>query len=114
MQLFVNNILAPYFDNEKKKLGHPPHQKALWQIDVWSVHRSKEFRTWMKQNHPNIILDYVPGGCTGVHQPCDVGIQRPFKLSAKRSYHEDIVDKMFSQLENDAKVLAIDTCLVTL
>jgi hypothetical protein len=79
---FVNNILAPYFDNEKKKLGRPPRQKALWQIDVWSVHCSKEFHTWMKQNHP-IILDYVPGGCTSIHQPSDVGIQQPFKLSAK-------------------------------
>jgi hypothetical protein len=75
MRSFVDNILAPYFDNKKLKLHLPPCQKVLWQINVWSVHRSNEFRNWMKEYHPWIILDFVPGGCTGVHQPCDVGIQ---------------------------------------
>ncbi len=75
MCAFVNNILAPYFERTKRELLLPPQQNSLWQIDVWSVHRSKEFRRWMHTNHPNIIVDFVPGGCTGVHQPCDVGIQ---------------------------------------
>jgi hypothetical protein len=85
MHDFVNLILAPYFERQKKQLRLPPSQKCLWSIDVWSVHHSQEFRDWMKANHPNIILDYIPGGCTGIAQPCDVGIQRPFKLSVKRS-----------------------------
>ena len=62
----------------------------------------------MKKYHPQIILDFVPGGCTGVHQPCDVGIQRPLKLSMKRSYHEDIVNKILTQLEKDKTTLTID------
>jgi hypothetical protein len=83
MKSFINDILAPYYDRKKADLAYPPSQKSLWQIDVWFVHRSDEFRKWMKGNHPTIIVDFVPGGCTGVHQPCDVGIQRPFKLSTK-------------------------------
>ncbi|KAF8234198.1 hypothetical protein L208DRAFT_1262742, partial [Tricholoma matsutake] len=75
MQSFIDNILTPDFDVEKVKLNLPPHQKALWQIDVWSVHRSKEFCNWMGKHHPQICLDFVPGSCTGVHQPCDVSIQ---------------------------------------
>ncbi|PPR06566.1 hypothetical protein CVT24_001800 [Panaeolus cyanescens] len=55
----------------------------------------------MKAKHSNILLDFVPGGCTGVAQPCDVGMQRPFKHSAKRSYHEDIVQSFTSQLEQN-------------
>lgn len=100
MKSFVNDILAPYFDKKKDELGLPPSQKSLWQIDVWLVHRSKEFRGWMGKNHPNIILDYVPGGCTSVHQPCDVGIQRPLKFSMRKSYHEDIVYELMSELNN--------------
>ena len=73
-----------------------------------SVHRSEEFRGWMRTNHPNIILDFVPGGCTGIHQPCDVGIQRPLKLSIRKSYHEDIVAEFVSQLNNGCTVLKID------
>jgi hypothetical protein len=75
MQLFVDHILAPYFEETKVKLGCPAHQKSLWTIDVWSVHRSNEFLDWMSAKHPTIIVDFVPGGCTGVAQPCDVGIQ---------------------------------------
>jgi hypothetical protein len=97
MRAYVNDILAPYFERKKHEHGLPPTQKSLVQLDVWSVHRSKEFREWMRINHPTIILDYVPGGCTGVHQPCDVGIQRPLKLSIKKTYHEDIVEDLLSK-----------------
>lgn len=114
MRLWVDHILAPYFEEEKTKLGLPESQKALLQIDVWAVHRSQEFRTWMAENHPNIILDYVPGGCTGVHQPCDTGIQRPFKHSIKRSYHEAVVEEMVKQIEEEADVIAIDKRLASL
>jgi hypothetical protein len=76
MKSLVNDIIAPYFSEQKKKLGLPETQKSIWQIDVWSVHGSQEFRDWMKKTHPNIILHYVPAGCTGVFQPCDVGIQQ--------------------------------------
>lgn len=96
MRAYVNDILAPYFERKKRENGLPPTQKSLVQLDVWSVHRSAEFREWMRKNHPTIILDYVPGGCTGVHQPCDVGIQRPLKLSIRKTYHEDVVEDLLS------------------
>jgi hypothetical protein len=69
MESFVNKILIPHFEKEKTRLGLPASQKCLWKIDVWSVHRSKSFRDWLHKNHPTIILDFVPGGCTGVFQP---------------------------------------------
>jgi hypothetical protein len=108
MRDFVNHILSPYFNRTKQRHNLPMSQKSLWQIDVWSVHRSEEFRSWMKKNHPTIILDFVPGGCTGIHQPCDVGIQRPLKLSLRRSYHEDIVAEMSGQLEKNGKITLVD------
>ena len=111
MRDFVNDILAPYFTQQKERLGLSPSQKAMWTIDVWSVHRSKEFRDWMRKTHPNIILDFVPGGCTSIFQPCDVGIQRPFKLSVKRSYHEDIVSEVMCQLQANVEVIQIDSRL---
>jgi hypothetical protein len=109
MKDFVNEILAPYSDKCKIDHNLSPSQHSLWTIDVWSVHRSGEFRQWMKKTHPRIILDYVPGGCTSVAQPCDVGIQRPFKLSLKRSYHEDVVREVMDQLNSGAAVVDFDT-----
>jgi hypothetical protein len=97
MQNFVTHILVPYFDCAKAIAGRPLSQKSIWQIDIWSVHRSLEFCTWMKDHHPDIILDYVPGGCTGVFQPCNVGIQCPFKLLIKKTYHNDVIEEILAQ-----------------
>ena len=101
MQRFVNEILAPYFDTQKTHISLPQTQKSLWIIDVWSVHRSNEFLGWMQDNHPTILIDFVPGGCTGVSQPLDVGINRPFKQSIKVSYHADLVDDFLGQMKRN-------------
>ncbi|KAJ6621668.1 hypothetical protein B0H10DRAFT_2187938 [Mycena sp. CBHHK59/15] len=81
-----------------KKLGLPPTQVAIWKIDCWSVHKSKDFRDWMKKNHPYIIILFIPGGCTSIAQPLNVGIQHLMKLSIKRSAHQDIVEEASVQI----------------
>ena len=113
MKTFVNKILAPYFEKTKVDLHLPQSQKSLWLIDVWSIHRSYEFREWMHNHHSNIVLDYVLGGCTSIAQPCDVRIQRPFKLSIKHLYHEDVVTEILEQLNTRASVspIVVDTRL---
>ena len=108
MHSLVDNIIEPYFAKQKATLGLPPSQKAIWKIDVWSVHRSEEFRGWMKDHYPNIILDFVPGGCTPVWQACDTGIQRIFKHSLKRSYHEDVVTAILKQMEDSMDAIRVD------
>jgi hypothetical protein len=108
MKRFVDEILAPYFDTQKKLISRPTTQKSLWIIDVWAVHRSDEFLGWMRENHPTILIDFVPGGCTGVAQPLDVGINRPFKQSIKVSYHADLVDHFLGQMTQNQK-LTFDT-----
>lgn len=100
MNLFVDTILAPHLDTQKVKLGLPQSQCSVWKIDCWSFHKSAEFMGWMKKNYPNVIILFVPGGCTGIWQPLDVGIQRVLKQSIKRSSHQDIVDEATAQLAN--------------
>lgn len=104
MQLFVNHILAPYFDATKEKLGLPEAQRSLWTIDVWAVHRSEEFLDWMYTQHPTILIDFVPGGCTGVAQPCDVGIQRLFKHVTNRCFLEDVVNMTLTKIDNGEEI----------
>jgi hypothetical protein len=108
MHDLVDEIIAPYFAKQKAKLGLPASQMSIWQIDVWSVHRSQAFRNWMKAKHSNIILDFVPGGTTGVWQACDVGIQRIFKHSLKRSYHEDVVAAILKQIDDGVDTIEVD------
>ncbi|THU79608.1 hypothetical protein K435DRAFT_697428 [Dendrothele bispora CBS 962.96] len=103
MKNLVSKIIAPYFERTKKQLdlsdAQQKSQYSMWKIDCWSVHRSEEFLTWMKENHPQIIILFVPGSCTGVFQPLDVGVQRVMKLSIKRSAHRDLVAEVVTLLD---------------
>jgi hypothetical protein len=114
MQDLVDNIIAPYFEKTKVALNLLPEQCSVWKIDCWSVHKSVEFLGWMKKNHANIIVIFVPGGCTGIWQPLDVGVQRVMKLSIKRSAHRDIVDEVSAQIASGTNEIRLDVTLSTL
>jgi hypothetical protein len=94
MPEWVNDVLVPYLNAQRERLGLPLSQKALVIIDVWSVHRSREFQDWLRKNRPNILVDFVPGGCTGIGQPLDVGLNRPFKHALEVAYHSWLVDTL--------------------
>ncbi|THU98939.1 hypothetical protein K435DRAFT_659941, partial [Dendrothele bispora CBS 962.96] len=88
-------------------------------IDCWSVHHSKEFLTWMKVTHPSIIILFVPGSCTGLFQPLDVGIQQILKLSIKRIAHRDVVEEVLQSLKKQkdketSTLVKIDVLMPTL
>jgi hypothetical protein len=116
MKSLVNNIIAPYFNSKKEQLGLLETQCALWKIDYWLVHKSEEFCIWMKKAHPTIIMCFVPGGCTGLWQPLNVGIQCVLKQSMKQSVHKDIITEATTQLKSRMPVteLKLDTTLPTL
>src|SRR5258708_38344331 len=109
MKSFVIVILVPYFITEKECLSLDPLQECIWQLDVWSVHASLKFQTWMFDNYPWIILNYIPGGCTGLWQPCDVGIQRILKLAVKHSQQTTVVHKVYSHIQQ--RMVACDISL---
>ena len=75
--------------------------KMILYLDCWSVHRSPEFWNWIKDTRPEIIVLYVPAGCTGLFQPCDVGLQRLFKHSVKQSVSQFFVDYVQRQRINE-------------
>ena len=100
MKSYVSNVLSVYF-NEQRALLKRKDQVCLWTIDCWSVHRSQEFRDWMWNNYPWILVRYVPGGCTGAIQPCDVLIQRILKHAMKKTALSHIVKETVAYLDND-------------
>ena len=100
MKNYVKYVLAVYFNKKRTQLGRP-NQRCLWIIDCWSVHRSQEFRNWMEANYQWILIRYVPGGCTGVFQPCDVGIQRILKHAMRKTALSHVVNETIAHLEKD-------------
>lgn len=113
---YISKIIVPYWTRKKSELKLPPDQECLLQLDVWSVHRSADFRNWIHSTYPWIVLEYIPGACTGIWQACDLRIQRVLKLSVKKSQHQDIVDELLEQFEDgtDPSNTALDTTLGTL
>lgn len=116
MRNFVTNLLVPYFVKMKIQLGLPMDQFTTWLIDCWSVHLSVEFLTWMRDNHPTIIINFVPARMTGEIQPADVGIQRLFKHSMKQTAHQDVVKEVMTKHRNGtlAEDVSIDSKLSVL
>ena len=46
-------------------------QAFVLQLDLYKVHTSQDFRSWLYEKYPNCHLVLVPGGCTGLCQVAD-------------------------------------------
>ena len=89
--------------------------KLIWLIDCWSVHKSKEFISWVKVNHPEILFIFIPANCTSVFQPADVILQRLFKHAFRQEFDNYTSDDIDKQLEEKAaKDVKIDMKMSTL
>jgi hypothetical protein len=86
MKALVDKIVAPWRLHKIRKLGLPAHQKVLWLIDCWSVHKGEPFRTWMKDTHANILVLFIPPNTTSKLQPQDVGVQKTFKTAVMHAF----------------------------
>jgi hypothetical protein len=100
MKAYVSEWLVPFPAEQKRRHNLPDQQRCIFQLDCWSVHCSSDFRMWMAETYPWIAFQYVPGGCTGHFQACDVGIQRLLKLAIRRACHDDIVQEIVLALES--------------
>ncbi len=72
--------------NFSKCWASPPHLAKVGLRQ--SVHISAEFRGFMKENFPHILLLFVPANCTSKLQVMDVVFQRPFKHAIHQLYNQ--------------------------
>jgi hypothetical protein len=86
MQQYISEVIVPYGKQQAVAHGlHDPH--IILVLDVWAVHKSVEFRTYLRK-HPNIHLCFVPPNCTSKLQVADVVLQRPFKHGIHSRFNE--------------------------
>ncbi|EJU02002.1 hypothetical protein DACRYDRAFT_79693 [Dacryopinax primogenitus] len=114
---YVHKLLAPYFRAANHRNGRALEARCIWIIDAWAVHRSKELRQWMHTHFPWIGLLYVPGGCTGVIQPADTGMQRPLKAIIRKAALDDVIQETQEQLKHGwiaPETIKLDVTLGTL
>ncbi|KAG9103731.1 hypothetical protein FRC07_009937, partial [Ceratobasidium sp. 392] len=105
---WVCKVLVLYFLSQIAQHGLPADQRCILLIDCWSVHKSASFRAWIAKHYPWIILMYVPGNCTGLFQPCDVGLQRVLKAAVRNASHNNVVNETVAALQSgtpDEKIM---------
>jgi hypothetical protein len=66
-------------------LGSRP---TLLVMDLLRAHKTGPVRKFLKSN--DITLSMVPGGCTGLVQPLDVSVNRPFKDILKQEIEDEL------------------------
>jgi len=88
MQQYVREVLVPYSEQRIAEHNLPAASHICLVLDVWSVHKSEEFRMFLRTHFPRIHLVYVPPNCTSQLQVADVILQRPFKHGLRRRFNE--------------------------
>ena len=71
MLLWVDKILKPYV------LGAPENIVPILFLDSYRCHLMSSVVS--KIQDLGVEVEHIPGGCTGLCQPVDVGVNKPFK-----------------------------------
>jgi hypothetical protein len=101
MQEWVRHVLLPYARGRIQQHQLPDNAHIILVLDVWAVHKSMEFRSFLKEHHPNISLVYVPANCTSKLQVADVILQRPFKHGVKVRFNEWAASVISKQIRDN-------------
>ncbi|TFY54269.1 hypothetical protein EVG20_g9774 [Dentipellis fragilis] len=103
MKEWIEEIYVPYMRNVidgDPDLHDSLNQKSLLILDCYPVHRGEEFQHYMKTNHLDIFVIYVPTNCTGIFQPADVGLQRIIKHRLAQEELHFLVAEHEKQIDN--------------
>jgi hypothetical protein len=107
MQQYIEKVIVPYHKQMIHKYQLPTNSKLILQLDCWSVHKSKEFITYIKSNHKFIHLVFIPPNCTSKLQVADVVLQRPFKYGIKKRFNEWLADIIEEQIDKEEEKIEI-------
>ena len=101
---FVKTILSSYLQLQITLLDLSKTPKMIWLIDCSSVHISKEFRKWIKDNYSHVHVLYIPANCTSIYQPADVILQRPFKHIFRQEFNKDTMSMITNEIETNSSI----------
>lgn len=101
MQQWITEVLMPYADRCIRQHQLNADAKIILILDVWAVHKSEEFRLFLRTHHPRVRLVFVPANCTSKLQVADVALQRPFKCSIRRSFDSWAAEQLDQQISSN-------------
>lgn len=101
MQEYVREVIVPYAERCAVEHTLPRDSHIVLVLDVWAVHKSEEFRRFLRTHFPNIHLVFVPPNCTSHLQVADVVLQRPFKAGLRNRFNEWAAGIITEQIEKN-------------
>ena len=110
MKALVRRFIEPHRKATVQRLGPSQEQNVIWLIDVWSVHVSKAFRSFMREKFPFILVLYIHLSCTSkflqdvaVQKLVKRGVQHAFRIFQRKRYKKALDDSAPSlQSDNPA------------
>jgi hypothetical protein len=99
MKQWIRCILIPYKEKCIGEFNLRADAHILLVLDVWAVHKSEEFRLFLRMHYPYVHLVYIPARCTSKLQVADVVLQRPFKSFIRRSFNQWAAERMHEKLK---------------
>jgi hypothetical protein len=100
MKQYIQHVIVPFRNRQIEKQKLPADSKLLLVLDSWCVHKSEEFRTYIRHEHSWIHLVFVPANCTSKLQVADVILQRPFKHGIRKHFNEWAASIIQEQVRN--------------
>jgi hypothetical protein len=93
MMLWVNQILGPYLVVNPL----PPGIQPVILLDAYWCHMMASVVT--KISKLGIEVIHIPGGCTGLCQLLDIGVNKPFKHRVRDLWEEWMTDMLNKESE---------------
>jgi len=101
MRQYITDVLLPYAERCALQHTLPADSHIVLVLDVWSVHKSEEFRFFLRTHFPRIHLVFVPANCTSQLQVADVMLQRPFKHGIRQRFNIWAATVLKEQIDAD-------------
>lgn len=110
MQQYITEIVMPYTEQCVALHRLSADAQIILVLDVWAVHKSEEFRLFLRMKHPRIHLVFVPANCTSRLQVADVALQRPFKQGITSRFNQWAASLIAEQIADD-KIVGLNDAL---
>ena len=94
MHLWIDKVLKPYVDQA------PPGVVPLLLLDSYRCHMMKAIVNAIEDL--GVEVEHIPGGCTSLCQPVDVGVNKPFKSRMRNLWEEWMISTAL--LNGDGKI----------
>ena len=85
---WIETIVKPFLANAIVPAGIRP----LLLLDSYRCHMMGSVVSAI--NELGIDVEHIPGGCTGLCQPIDVGVGKPFKTRVRKAWQEWMLEKL--------------------